>query len=88
MTELKNALRSGDIWVPGSRQFKDFEDYLLPTPVFESMHTSGSLPLGTDGSFDRYWSEREALLQRELEKVDSLAARPQAAQCRDHRWHS
>jgi hypothetical protein len=30
VTELKNALRSGDIWVPGSRQFKDFEDYLLP----------------------------------------------------------
>jgi hypothetical protein len=52
VTELKNALRSGDIWVPGSRQFKDFEDYLLPSPVFESMHTSGSLTLGTDGSFD------------------------------------
>jgi TnpA family transposase len=77
VTELKNALRSGDIWVPGSRQFKDFEDYLLPSPVFESMHTSGSLTLGTDGSFDRYWSEREALLRRELEKVDSLAARRQ-----------
>ena len=28
LTELRNALRSGDIWVPGSRQFKDFEDYL------------------------------------------------------------
>jgi hypothetical protein len=77
VTELKNALRSGDIWVPGSRQFKDFEDYLLPSPLFESMHTSGSLTLGTDGSFDRYWSEREALLRRELEKVDSLAARRQ-----------
>jgi hypothetical protein len=27
LSELKNALRSGDIWVQGSRQFKD---YLLP----------------------------------------------------------
>jgi hypothetical protein len=26
VTELKNALRSGDVWVPGSRQFKNFED--------------------------------------------------------------
>ena len=26
LSELKNALRSGDIWVEGSRQFKDFED--------------------------------------------------------------
>jgi hypothetical protein len=31
MSELKNALCSGDIWVQGSRQFKDFEDYLVPT---------------------------------------------------------
>ena len=28
LSELKNALRSGGIWVQGSRQFKDFEDYL------------------------------------------------------------
>src|SRR5271154_5250967 len=25
LTELKNRLRSGDVWVSGSRQFKDFE---------------------------------------------------------------
>ena len=25
LAELKNALRSGDIWVHGSRQFRDFE---------------------------------------------------------------
>jgi TnpA family transposase len=74
VTELKNALRSGDIWVPGSRQFKDFEDYLLPTSVFEALHLSEQLPLVTNGSFDRYWAEREALLRRELEKVNSLAA--------------
>ncbi|WP_171866239.1 hypothetical protein, partial [Escherichia coli] len=29
LSELKNALRSGDIWVKGSRQFRDFDDYLL-----------------------------------------------------------
>lgn len=26
LSELKNALRSGDIWVQGSRQFKDFDE--------------------------------------------------------------
>ena len=35
LSELKNALRSGDIWVQGSRQFKDFEEYLLPADVSE-----------------------------------------------------
>lgn len=29
LAELRSGLRSGDIWVVGSRQFKDFEDYLL-----------------------------------------------------------
>src|SRR3712207_1432830 len=30
VTELKNGLKSGDVWVPGSRKYADFEDYLLP----------------------------------------------------------
>jgi hypothetical protein len=77
LAELKNALRSGDIWVPGSRQFRDFEDYLLPTAAFESLDISNELPLTTGRSFDRYWTERETRLRRELEKVDSLAARHQ-----------
>ncbi|KKM00820.1 hypothetical protein LCGC14_1800630, partial [marine sediment metagenome] len=34
LSELKNSLRSGDIWVQGSRQFKDFDEYLLPAPKF------------------------------------------------------
>jgi hypothetical protein len=37
LSELKNALRSGDIWVQGSRQFKDFEDYLVPPAKFASL---------------------------------------------------
>jgi TnpA family transposase len=74
LTELRNALRSGDIWVTGSRQFKDFEDYLLPTATFEALLHSDSLPLAIAGSFDRYWTERETLLRHELQKVDGLAA--------------
>jgi hypothetical protein len=33
LSELKNALRAGDIWVKGSRQFKDFDEHLLPGEV-------------------------------------------------------
>jgi hypothetical protein len=33
LSELKNSLRSGGIWVQGSRQFKDFGEYLLLTAV-------------------------------------------------------
>ena len=59
----------------GSRQFQDFEDYLLPTAAFEALLHSDSLPLAIAGSFDRYWTERGTLLRDELQKVDGLAAR-------------
>mgnify|MGYP006897030170 CR=1 FL=1 len=45
LSELKNALRSGDIWVQGSRQFKDFEDYLVPPVKFASLKLASELPL-------------------------------------------
>lgn len=37
LAELKNALRSGDMWVLGSRQFKDFEEYLVPAEPFAAL---------------------------------------------------
>ncbi len=43
LSEMKNALRSGDIWVQGSRQFKDFEDYLVPPAKFTSLKQVSAL---------------------------------------------
>src|SRR5256885_12175508 len=37
LSELKNALRSGDVWVQGSRQFKDFDEYLVPGEKFTTL---------------------------------------------------
>ena len=45
LSELKNALRSGDIWVKGSRQFRDFDDYLLPAEKFAALKREQALPL-------------------------------------------
>ncbi|MFY3496116.1 hypothetical protein, partial [Escherichia coli] len=44
-TDPKNALRSGDIWVKGSRQFRDFDDYLLPAEKFAALKREQALPL-------------------------------------------
>lgn len=35
LNELKGALRSGDIWVKGSRRYRNFDDYLIPVTEFE-----------------------------------------------------
>ncbi len=48
LSELKNALRSGDIWVQGSRQLKDFEEYLTPPSRFAAQRTQQQLGLAVD----------------------------------------
>jgi len=40
MSELKNALRAGDVWVPGSRQFRDFDEYLIEREAFTAQATA------------------------------------------------
>jgi len=74
LAELKNALRSGDIWVQGSRQFKDFDDYLLPTEHFEAIRQDNTLPLPIITDCDRYLNERRQLLEERLATVNRLAA--------------
>lgn len=73
LSELKNALRSGDIWVKGSRQFKDFEEYLVTPDQFSSLKKNQEIPLPLEGGFDRYLENRLAHLKSELTKVNELA---------------
>ena len=74
LSELKNSLRSGDIWVQGSRQFKDFEDYLVPPEKFASLKQSSELPLAVATDCDPYLSERLELLEAQLATVNRMAA--------------
>jgi hypothetical protein len=36
LSELGKSLRAGDLWVFGSRRYKDFEEYLLPPEIYRS----------------------------------------------------
>ena len=74
LSELKNSLRSGDIWVQGSRQFKDFEDYLVPPEKFASLKQSSELPLAVATECDQYLHDRLTLLEAQLATVNRLAA--------------
>ncbi|MEO8283508.1 MAG: Tn3 family transposase [Pseudarthrobacter sp.] len=75
LAELKNALRSGDMWVTGSRQFRDFDDYLLAGDDYTGIKNSGNLPLITTDGSTQYLEGRLALLQKRLKEVNDLAAR-------------
>jgi hypothetical protein len=73
MSELKNALRSGDISVPGSRQFKDFDEYLMPRTVFESQRRDDRLGLSAPTSARACLDERLARLREALDETNRLA---------------
>ena len=73
LSEMKNALRSGDIWVQGSRQFKDFEDYLMPTAKFASLKQASELPLAVATDCDQYLHDRLTLLETQLATVNRMA---------------
>lgn len=75
LNELKNALRSGDIWVKGSRQFRNFDDYLLPVTTIRNLVESNRLPLEANLDGDRYLNDRLATLTEQLSTVNTLAGR-------------
>jgi hypothetical protein len=74
MAELKNVLRSGDVSVAGSRQFRDFNDYLMPMPEFIQRKTAKTLPLSASVSSTLYVEERLAALRGALDQTETLAA--------------
>lgn len=73
LCELKNGLRSGDLWVQGSRQFKDFEEYLIPAPAYAELKQAGRIPLAVTLHSESYLKERIDLLEGQLETVNRLA---------------
>jgi hypothetical protein len=73
LAELQNAVRSGDILVQVSRQFRDFDEYLLPAPKFAALRQAGSLPLAVVTDCEPYLRDRLRLLEQQLENVNRLA---------------
>jgi hypothetical protein len=74
LSELKNALRSGDIWVQGSRQFKAFDEYLVPVEKFATLKLNSELPLSVATECDKYLQDRLSLLEQQLTTVNRMAA--------------
>jgi hypothetical protein len=54
LAELRDRLRAGDIWVTGSRQYRDFETYLIPATTFEVMQ-QGHYPWTSTRICRRTW---------------------------------
>lgn len=72
LSELRNRLRSGDVWVPGSRQFEDFNEYLMGASAFRQLQESREIPVAVETDCTRYISERKELLGSQLEEFQRL----------------
>lgn len=72
LTELKKCIRSGDISVVGSRQYKDFDDYLIDKNEWETAKGSG-IRLAVTPDFDEYIKERINTLNDRLQYVSKNA---------------
>ena len=75
LTEIRNSLRSGDLTVKHSRSFKEFDEYLIPLPVWEHMLATKTVPLDIELDFDTYIKERREWLTEQLTRVNALMER-------------
>ena len=69
LSELRNGLRSGDIWVEGSHQYRQFEEYLLPPKDWQELRTTGTPPVAVSLDAATYLAERKTLLHEQLTRV-------------------
>jgi hypothetical protein len=74
MMSLRDRLRSGDVWVEGSRAFRAFDDLLLPRDAFENRRAAGELGLAVPDGFEAWRDTKTRLLETRLGEIDALAA--------------
>ena len=82
LTQLRERLRAGDIWVEESRQYRAFDSYLLPPATFAALRERGPLPLAIDTDFDTFIAGRRARLDTAIEQVTALARQGELPQVR------
>ena len=74
MMSLRERLRSGDVWVEGSRSFRAFDDFLLPRDAFENRRDADELGLAVPDRFGVWRDTKVRLLEARLGQIDALAA--------------
>ncbi|MGI9060491.1 MAG: Tn3 family transposase [Ktedonobacteraceae bacterium] len=72
LSELRSGLRSGDVWIQGSRQYKAFEEYLMPQGQWQWLKHTKETGVEVAEDVSIYLTERREALHRELTTVEKL----------------
>jgi len=72
LSELCLGLKSGDIWVQGSRRYRKFDSYLIEPSVWAQRKEQLLVRAEPSLDCENYLSGRKELLNQELKKVSEL----------------
>jgi hypothetical protein len=72
LSELRDRLRAGDVWVTGSRQYRSFEERLISMETFRDLQKVGALPVAVETDFERFIAGRRDLLDDRLAAINAL----------------
>jgi TnpA family transposase len=73
--ELRGALRSGDVWVEGSRRYADPQKYLIPKDRWPALKDEVGLQTGTSPEGAEQLAERKRELGRVLGRLRETVSR-------------
>ena len=73
LSELRDRLRAGDVWVAGSRQYRSFEERLISAQTLLKLRQAGTLPIAIEADFESFIAGRRGLLDDRLSAIDACA---------------
>ncbi len=66
---LRDRLRSGDVWVEGSRSFRPIDEHLMPKPAFVALKEEDKLGLGVQGDGAAWLAEIQQMMDFNLKRL-------------------
>ena len=73
LSELRDRLHAGEVWVAGSRQYRSFEERLISKETLQELQQTGALPVAVEADFERFIETRRTLLDDRLAVIDARA---------------
>jgi len=74
LSELRDRLHAGDVWVTGSRQYRSFEERLISKEAMEKLRQDGNLPVAVDLDFETFIEAKCIKLHERLAGVEARAS--------------
>ncbi|OGQ91473.1 MAG: hypothetical protein A2289_18380 [Deltaproteobacteria bacterium RIFOXYA12_FULL_58_15] len=82
--ELRSHLRSGNIWITGSRRYANMASYLLPKGEWRKRRAGFCRDVGVAASGEQHLAHRQSELERLLAKVDQELPTNDQVRITDH----